>query len=1111
MSWQRFPLEHADGLGAFADDWDRLNMRLSDGHAMLSALFVSNLLRRFGDGRQQLLVSRRGGECVALCVVEPRNMATWQSFLPSQTQLGPTLIAPGVAIEDAFSALPWYVQTLDLLCHDHLLCPGLLPGARAPMQLPHAVTINVDIKRAFDAYWRERPKKLQQNIRRYENRAKSLGVALRMDVLRGETDVLAGVERFAELEGRGWKGKEGTALASTPEQLQFYSALMGQFAAQGKAQVFELWGNDRLLASRLAITSASRLVMLKTTFDETQRELASGRLLLHKTLAHLFDVRPDTTVAFCTNADKDQVDWADRQRTIQHVSAYRHALGRWGLRAAKSARQALASDGHTQGGIKLTTEVSIFERSDALPAEALALLTRCEAQAISLGPRWLRNFERTVMADIGGTRLLCLRQGGQVRAVLSLNVSPELARFGGSVGALTIRDTVLWAPALADDVIGLDLVPLLAALRDKRERLPVLHFGPMDAASRGYAVLAEGLRAAGYRLQTFTVPGTCYLRVQGDWAHFLASLSSELRSNIQRIGKNLDELGARTEVFSAQEDVDRAVDAYEAVDAKPWKHTEPVAGFIRGLARTCAEAGWLRLGVMWLNDEPVAAQIWIVSGARAALYRVAYDDAYNELSPCTTLTAHMMRMIIDTDQVQEVEDLVGDDASQYFRVTHRRERRWLVAHDLTTPRGMSSAMKSATSAWLRERRGEEQPPRLRPTEPPNLATLRVQVVSAVAELPPAATELLKTAERDHGPAAGPDWYRNLCEQVPDIGQLARFALLFRGERPIAVLPLLMQRGRWPAAVRFSALANYYTALYTPALDHTLTAEELAVLLRKVQALLGKASEFRFNPMDPKSREFALLRAALRQAGCVTSTYFCFGNWTHRPQGSFDDYMAQRPGAVRTGHKRMPKRFAAAGGTLEVVTGGERLPAALAAYQQVYSASWKKPEPFPAFMPGLISTCAQRGWLRLGIAWLGGQPIAAQVWIVAHGRAEIYKLAYDKAYKSHAAGTVLTAHLMRHAIDEDRVQEIDYLIGDDEYKKSWMDRRQERWGLMGYNPLTLRGLAGSLVTAASGLTAPWRGSKIETGDTWGQNSTPAAVEKQTHCPTGVSSSNHRWSK
>lgn len=1073
MTWQRIPLATANGLGHYAEDWDRLNLHLTGGHPMLSALFVRNLLRKFGNGQQHLLVSRRHDEFIAMCVLEPRNAIIWRSFLPSQTQLGPTLISPGETLQGIFSALPWTVQAVELLCHDHRLCAGLLPGARGPLLMPHAVTIDVDITRSFNAYWDERPKKLQKNIRRYQNRAQSLGISLRLGVLQGEAEVLEGVKRYADLEGKGWKGNEGTALASLPEQMRFYLELMRQFGAQEQSRVFELWGNSQLLASRLAVASASTLLMLKTTFDETQRELAPGRLLLHQTLAHLFQARPGTTVAFCTNADRDQLDWADRQRTIQHVTVFRSTLGRWGLQAASAARRLSRGNAQPVDGSRLTSEVSIFDRVALLPTDALALLTRCAAHDISLGPQWLRNFEHTVMAEIDGTRLLCLRRGGQIRAVLSMNLNSKLARIGGTIGALANHYTTLWGPALEDGVTGIDLAPLFVALRRKHGRLPVLQFSPMDTASPGFAVLGEGLRAAGYRVEDYLAHGNWYLPVRGDWEHYLASLTSKMRSNIRRLGKQLDALGARTEVVSAPDEVDRAMDAYEAVYAKSWKPAEPAVGFMRGLAHTCAEAGWLRLGLVWLHDEPVAAQFWIVSNGRAAIYKVAHDEQHKDLSPGTVLTAQMMRMAIETDQVNEVDYLVGDDDYKRLWMTHRRERRGLVAFDLATPIGIARAAKSASGAWLLKRRSSGQQVRQRVSVPNVVAALHVQVASSVADLSPSAIELLNKAERVHGACAGAAWYRNLCDEVPDLGQRAQFAVLSRDEQPIAVLPLLSKSSGWPATKRFSGLANYYTPLYTPAFDDTLTEEELASLLRNLQALLGKTPEIRFDPMDPQSREYALLHAALRRAGWVTSQFFCFGNWTHRPQGSFDDYMAQRPGALRTSHKRMPKRFAAAGGTLEIVSGGERLPAALAAYQRVYAASWKKPEPYPGFMPGLITTCAQRGWLRLGIAWLGGQPIATQLWIVAHGRAEIYKLAYDEAFKSHAAGTVLTAHLMRHAIDEDRVREVDYLIGDDEYKASWMDRRQERWGLIGYNPWTLRGMAGSVATVGRELIAPLR--------------------------------------
>jgi CelD/BcsL family acetyltransferase involved in cellulose biosynthesis len=46
--------------------------------------------------------------------------------------------------------------------------------------------------------------------------------------------------------------------------------------------------------------------------------------------------------------------------------------------------------------------------------------------------------------------------------------------------------------------------------------------------------------------------------------------------------------------------------------------------------------------------------------------------------------------------------------------------------------------------------------------------------------------------------------------------------------------------------------------------------------------------------------------------------------------------------------------------------------------------------------------------------------------------------------------------MEYAFDVDRVSEVDYLTGDDPYKKQWMSHRRERWGIMAFNPWTLRG-------------------------------------------------------
>ena len=95
--------------------------------------------------------------------------------------------------------------------------------------------------------------------------------------------------------------------------------------------------------------------------------------------------------------------------------------------------------------------------------------------------------------------------------------------------------------------------------------------------------------------------------------------------------------------------------------------------------------------------------------------------------------------------------------------------------------------------------------------------------------------------------------------------------------------------------------------------------------------------------------------------------------------------------------------------------------------------------------------AARGWLRLALARIDDRPVAAQIWLVAGACAYIYKLAYDQSLPRLGAGTLLTARLMRHVLDVDRITEVDYLAGDEPYKREWMNRRRERRGLVGFDP------------------------------------------------------------
>lgn len=342
-------------------------------------------------------------------------------------------------------------------------------------------------------------------------------------------------------------------------------------------------------------------------------------------------------------------------------------------------------------------------------------------------------------------------------------------------------------------------------------------------------------------------------------------------------------------------------------------------------------------------------------------------------------------------------------------------------------------------------------------------TPTVKSFASFNDLPPTYERLFDEAQAANF-FLGLPWYRNLSACALDKDEQVRILAVEAQDAahtPLAVLPLRHPRkhqGGWqPRAL--SSFSNYYTTVYSPLLDSSVPIDEaLAPLARAIRIERPSWDVVNLKPIERNSPVFGALVRAFRSAGMVVQTYFCHGNWYYPVNGrSYSEYLDSLKSSVRNIARSKNKKLERTGrARFELTTGFDGLEEAIQAYEKIYAASWKVPEPFPLFVAGLIRICAQMGWLRLGVAYIDGEPAAAQLWIINNDVASIYKIAYDQKFKDLSVGSFLTMRMMEHAIDVDRVREIDYLSGDDRYKSDWMSHRREHWGILAMNPRTIRG-------------------------------------------------------
>jgi CelD/BcsL family acetyltransferase involved in cellulose biosynthesis len=282
---------------ALRDEWNALLARGPVDMPFVRHEWISAWLEAFAPSRAPIVVVARGpcGEAAGMATfLEERVRGAVRLIAPANDHscrfewaLGPD---PSGAVAALWAhvrdRLRWDVLLLRDLPREGPTSTLLEPLARADghltgrwesMQSPFVELGGVPAEERTNSRFRA-------NLRRRARRLGEMGAVSLARVGAGDA-VEEALAAFLALEGSGWKGDRGTAIALDPALVRFYARVARDASARGGLAIRALLLDGRAVAVHLGLVHRGVFHLPKTAYDERLGTTSPGQLLQREVLA----------------------------------------------------------------------------------------------------------------------------------------------------------------------------------------------------------------------------------------------------------------------------------------------------------------------------------------------------------------------------------------------------------------------------------------------------------------------------------------------------------------------------------------------------------------------------------------------------------------------------------------------------------------------------------------------------------------------------------------------------------------------------------------------------------------------------------------------------------
>ncbi|HVR61932.1 MAG TPA: GNAT family N-acetyltransferase [Polyangia bacterium] len=338
-------VEHPNQLVPYLDSWRALAERAAEPNVFYEPAVLLPALRAFAGQRRLALVLVIGlqPDPAGANLAAP---ALWGLFPLERCARGTELPVPCLRLwQHAYSYVPTplvdrtHGAAVMTAFFDWLSAQALAPALLVMNKLPvggpfHQVLIEELGRRRATVLVRDRGTrallapdcdaatyqarsmtgKHRRELRRRHKQLASLG-QLRVDELPGGDSIDGWIAEFLAIERAGWKGREGTALASNATDARFFAEMARAIHAAGKLSFTAVRLDGRPIAMQVTLRAGRGAFAFKLGYDETFARYSPGVLLALDLVERVAAGRGAAWIDSCAAQDHDMVGrlWTERR------------------------------------------------------------------------------------------------------------------------------------------------------------------------------------------------------------------------------------------------------------------------------------------------------------------------------------------------------------------------------------------------------------------------------------------------------------------------------------------------------------------------------------------------------------------------------------------------------------------------------------------------------------------------------------------------------------------------------------------------------------------------------------------------------------------------------